>query len=279
MKHIVLFSGGHSSARVGVAVVRRFGPADTVFVNHDIHPGVEDPDIKRFKREVAAYCGVPITYANHPLWDRMDPLDVVLFAGAFKGANGHVLCTNRLKSAPFQEWLEANADPADSCLYYGFDASETDRIQRRIGILGAAGWRTDYPLARSAEWGEFTIGSTEEIGIRPPLTYGRFKHANCVGCLKAGRQHWYVVFCERPDIWRRAKAAEDEIGYTILRDTSLAELEPLFTQMQRAEVEPTERVHHSAFWSAAKKAVRALPVLAAMCSPDAVDERPCECVV
>ena len=68
-KHVVCFSGGHSSALVAVEVVRRFGAADVVLLNHDINPRAEDDDVKRFKREVAAHLGLPITYASHPRWD------------------------------------------------------------------------------------------------------------------------------------------------------------------------------------------------------------------
>lgn len=37
MKHIVCYSGGHSSARVAVAVARRFGAENTILLNHDIN--------------------------------------------------------------------------------------------------------------------------------------------------------------------------------------------------------------------------------------------------
>ena len=49
---------------------------------------------------------------------------------------------------------------------------------------------------------------------------------------------------------------------------------PIFAEMVRAGVVPTERVPHQAFWADAKKRVRALPVLA----EDSRDARPCECV-
>jgi 3'-phosphoadenosine 5'-phosphosulfate sulfotransferase (PAPS reductase)/FAD synthetase len=110
--HVVCFSGGHSSALVAVEVVRRYGKRDVVLLNHDIHERSEDADVKRFKRDVAAHLGLPITYANHPEWDTMDQFDVVRDAGAFKGANGHVLCTHYLKTAPFRAWLAANAGNA-----------------------------------------------------------------------------------------------------------------------------------------------------------------------
>ena len=138
--HVVCHSGGHSSALVGIEVARRFG--DVVLLNHDIPARSEDADIKRFKAEVAAYIGQPITYASHPDPDA-DQFDVTVRAQAFKVENGQELCTNRLKTAPFMRWLAANADPANTVIYYGFDANETKRIQRRSGIMGAAGWRTD----------------------------------------------------------------------------------------------------------------------------------------
>lgn len=268
-RHVVCFSGGHSSALVAVEVVRRFGAADVVLLNHDINERVEDPDVKRFKREVAAALGLPITYANHARVDEWDHFDVVQHAGAFKGKNGHELCTHYLKTKPFGVWLKANVDPRNATIYYGFDANETARITRRAGIMGAQGYRTAYPLA---SWRR-TIQSTREIGVEPPLTYSMWKHANCVGCLKAGWQHWYAVFCTRPDVWAKGVAAEEDIGYTIHADGSLADREAQFAAMKAAGIEPTEHTPRGEFWSAARKAVRSLPVLA-----EERDARPCECV-
>ena len=39
-KHIICFSGGHSSAIVAIEVVRRFGKENTVLLNHDINYNV-----------------------------------------------------------------------------------------------------------------------------------------------------------------------------------------------------------------------------------------------
>jgi hypothetical protein len=84
MEHIVCYSGGHSSALTAIEVARQHGTEDLVLVNHDIHPSVEAESIKRFKREVAAYIGVPITYANMPGWDTKDQFQVAVEASAFK---------------------------------------------------------------------------------------------------------------------------------------------------------------------------------------------------
>ncbi len=268
--HVVCFSGGHSSALVAIEVVRRYGKNGVVLLNHDINPRVEDTDVKRFKQEVADYLGLPITYANHAKWEAWDQFDVVMDARAFKFGQGHELCTSRLKTEPFYRWLEANAPPGSCTIFYGFDANEQKRIRRRSSILGAMGYETDYPRAL---W-PHSIESTEEVGIKPPLTYGTFKHANCVGCLKAGWQHWFVVYATRPDIWSRAKEAEDFIGYSIHADGFLEDREEQFEAMLRAGVTPTERVPHATFWADAKKRVR-LAVLPEEAERAAI---PCECV-
>lgn len=272
MKHIVCYSGGHSSALVAVEVVRRFGAATVVLLNHDISGWSEDADVKRFKSEVADYLGLPITYANATGWETKTQFDVVIEAGAFKVGNGTALCTNRMKTRPFEEWLRLNATPSEDVIYYGFDATKQEllRIQRRSSHLGQMGFRTDYPIAL---W-EKTIHQIEETGIERPNTYGLFKHANCVGCLKAGRQHWYVVYCTRQDVWERGKEAEEEIGYTIIKGTSLEELEPLFVQMQVEGIAPTEHIPAPTFWAAVKRKLKAAA---------AIDEEeegmPCECTV
>lgn len=256
MKHVCCYSGGHSSALVALEVARRFGPANTIFVNHDIHFSVEDSDIKRFKHEVADLAGVPVTYVNHKN-AQLDQFDVCVQAKAFKVGDGTELCTSRLKTQPFMRWLAKNFPQKDCVIYYGFDPNETTRIQRRSGIMAAQGYRTDFPLLT---WACRTVHATEDVGIARPQTYGVFKHGNCVGCLKAGWQHWYIVYCTRPDVWLKAKWAEEEIGYAIHHDESgpvfLEDMEERFAVMRASGVEYTERITHQRFWSQAKKVVK-----------------------
>lgn len=273
MKHIVCYSGGHSSGLVAVEVTRKYGKENVVLLNHDISASVENLDIKRFKQELADYLELPITYANIKglSVERLpDQFDVVVEASAFKVGSGTELCTSRLKTEPFAKWLAANVkDKNNWTIHYGFDANETARIQRRSSILGEQGYKTDYPLAL---WEERTIFSTIEVGILAPNTYEHFKHANCAGCLKAGRQHWYIVYCTRKDIWEKAKWAEEEIGYTIIKDTSLEELEPLFESMRLAGIVPTEHVPFQTFWANTRKVIKIRE------SEIEADNKPCECV-
>jgi hypothetical protein len=266
-KHIICYSGGHSSALVAIETVRKFGPAECVLVNHDMAVWVEDADVKRFKREVAEYLGMDITFVNYKNAS-MDQFDVCVEAQAFKVDDGPELCTSRLKTEVFMSWLRKGFAQDDTIIYYGFDANEPKRIQRRSQIMGVQGWLTAFPLA----FGERTVHSTNEIGIAPPLGYSQFKHANCIGCLKAGWQHWYIVYCTRPDIWLKGKWAEEEIGYAIHHDESgpvyLEDMEERFAIMKCAGVPQTEHIVHQRFWADARKHIE----IASM--PSLL---PCEC--
>ena len=258
MKYIVCFSGGHSSALVAVEAVRKAGKENVILLNHDISPNVEDADIKRFKREVADYLGIEITYANMDGWEQKDPLDVCMEIGAFKVGNGTALCTNRLKTEPFYKWLNENYpskpfEPRDDVtILYGFDKNEVNRIQRRIGVLLSKGYKTDFPLA----FWERTIQNIEEIGIQRPKTYKIFNHANCKGCLKAGKQHWFIVYCLYPEIWKKAKLAEEVIGYSILRESFLSDLEPEFKTLKERALPATEKIKFQTFWAMARKLIK-----------------------
>jgi hypothetical protein len=153
----------------------------------------------------------------------------------------------------------------DITILYGFDKHETDRIQRRVGVLASKGYKTDYPLAF---WNRI-IQEVEEIGIKRPETYTVFRHANCIGCLKSGKQQWYIVYCLRPDIWEKAKIAEERIGYSIIKGVYLEELECKFNAMKNAGIVPTKTVKFQTFWAQVRKS---LP-------EEDGSNMPCECAI
>lgn len=270
MKYIVCYSGGHSSALVAVEAVRRYGAENVILLNHDICPRVEDADIKRFKREVAAFLGVPITQANMPGWEDTDQFDIALKERYLGGPlAGGAICTSRLKTRPFQEWLAANfpaskeSPCSEAVVLYGFDPKETNRMRRRAAIMREQGYLVDFPLL----WDDRTIREIEEIGIKRPATYDFYKHANCKGCLKAGAMHWFVVYCLEPEIFEKAKATERVLGRTIIKNKPLAELEvEKFQPMKCAGITPTESDSPQAFWAQARRLLA-----------DYDPAKPCEC--
>lgn len=268
MKYIVAFSGGHSSALVAIETVKKVGKENVILLNHDITPIVEHEDIKRFKTDVADYLDLPITYANADNWEEETPCKACTRVGAFKCITSPGICTYELKSKPANKYYKDNfpIEPGetreDIKTLYGFDKSENVRIQRRIGVMASKGYLTDYPLAL---WNR-TIESTEELGIKRPITYNIFKHANCVGCLKAGKQHWYIVYCLYPHIWEEAKIAENAIGHSIIKEGYLEELEANFRVMKCRGIVPNEKVGHQRFWADINKIM-----------PEQMSLVPCEC--
>lgn len=268
-KYVVCYSGGHSSALVAVEAVRKAGKENVILLNHDISPEVEHEDIKRFKREVADYLGIEITNANMPGWETETPLRICRRKQAFKIELSKVPCTYNLKTLPFQTWLSKNfpgtaEEPNESIVVlYGFDATEPQRIKRRSEIMAAMGYRTDYPLA----YWDRTIQNIEEIGIKRPVTYEIFKHANCIGCLKAGRQHWYTVYCLYPKIFREAVEAEREIKHSIIKGAWLEDMIPQFRIMRKLGIAPGDKMKSQTFWAMVRKRIK----------ESEEESTPCEC--
>lgn len=256
MKYVICYSGGKSSSECALSVAKRYGAENVILLNHNITSKVEQECTKKLKQDVADYLGLDITYANHKNWEKATPVQVCVDAGAWKVGSGQILCTNRLKTDPFVKWMKENDPKCEYTYVYGFDKNEPTRVNRRSQIMGDMGYKTLFPML----WDESEIVRLEDIGIDAGAIYDKFNHSNCTGCLKAGWQHWYIVYCERPDIWEEAKAGEDEIGYAIHKDADgpvyLEDKEDMFEKMKTAGVEPTEKIQFQTFWSQAKKAVK-----------------------
>jgi hypothetical protein len=271
MIYVVCYSGGHSSALVAVEAVRKYGKENVILLNHNISPKVEHEDIKRFKQEVADYLGLEITYANMEGWEDTTPLEICVGRKAFKIDLSKVPCTYNLKTVPFYKWLDENypASASNPCeeitILYGFDENEPMRIQRRAQHLGVMGYKTEFPLA----YWDRTIQNIEEIGIKRPITYEIFKHANCIGCLKAGRQHWYVVYCLYPEIFKEAMDAEEEIGHSIIKGSYLNELVPKFEEMKNRGIVPSDKMKSQSFWAMVRKELK----------EQEGENLPCECAM
>ena len=255
MKYVVCYSGGHNSAIAAIETVRRFGREKVILLNHDISSKVESIKIKEFKKRIAENLKVQISYSNCKNFKNQTPLSLCVEHGAIKFRAGREICTYYLKTRPFYDWLEENYPvekgtiSEEITLIYGFDSTEVRRIQRRRSFLLGIGYRSMYPLA---EW-ERTIHEIEEIGISRPEVYKASKHANCDGCLKAGKQHWYKVYCCRPDIYEEAKEVEGKLDYSIIKNTFLRDLEPEFERMRLTGIPATENMDSYWFWNYAKK--------------------------
>lgn len=258
-KYVICYSGGHQSALAAVEVSKKVPKEDIILLNHNISSKVEHEDIKRFKREVSEYLGIPITYANAENFEERTPLKIAKELGGFKFGKGTALCTYVLKTEPFQRWLKNNFPVSkeknkiiprdDVVIIYGFSSKEKARIQRRVGIMSNMGYKTDYPLA----FWDRTISQIEDIGIKRPITYKTHTHGNCQCCLKSAKTSFYVTYCENYELWKEAVETEKEIGYSILKNVFLEDLEPTFKKMKCRGIVPSEYVNYNKFWVDVKK--------------------------
>lgn len=314
-KHIICYSGGHGSALCAVEVTRKYGKENVILLNHNINPRYEDEDIKRFKREVAEFLGLTITYANYGGIEDENEIpsqfDIAIKKQGFKAVSGSEFCTYELKTKPFYNYLKENFPDKNCIVYYGFDANEFHRVERRKTILNDIEIMSDFPLAlwTDTNWESFrsylaeaalksakgnniefngidvdviikieryvdgsklnrTIQSILELGINPPNTYSVWKHANCKGCLKAGKQHWYCVYVHARSIFEEAKNAESVIGHSIISEgVWLKELEKDFEKMLAAGLPANENIPEGKFWKSARRYT----------AKGLVDMFPCEC--
>lgn len=255
MKYIVCYSGGESSAKSAIICAKKYGKENIVLLNHDIANDldgneIEHHDIKRFKQEVADYIGVPITYANCTRFKDNTPLGIIKELGCITNpTNQQALCTYYLKTEPFHQYLKENYSidentiNKDIKIIYGFDKEETHRITRRVGIMAKMGYECEFPLLKD----DFYFST---IRIQKPVTYRIYKHANCKGCLKAGRQSWYLTYCLDNSIFEKAKKIEQDLCYSIIKDIYLEELEYLFYDMKyKKSICPNEKENAMSFWA------------------------------
>jgi hypothetical protein len=77
------------------------------------------------------------------------------------------------------------------------------------------------------------------------------------------------VYCTRPDIWEEAKETEKAIGYSILKDVYLEDLENQFYEMKALKgICPDEKTPPATFWA------RVDSIL-----PGQLNMLPCECSI
>lgn len=259
MKYVVCFSGGHSSALAAVETVKKYGRKNTILLNHDISDKVEDADVKRFKKEVAEYLEVPIIYANRENFQIDTPLSLCRQKKLICFGVGNSICTYYLKTEPFKKWLQDNFPVCNGqisqeiTLVYGFDKTEPKRVERRNAHLLKMGYLSEYPLAKGNQ--TYMLQDIRQLGIALPETYMYTKHANCKGCLKAGKQHWYMVYCRWPEIFYEAKETEKIIGHSIIKGSFLSELEPLYEKMKAIGIEANDKEYSATFWSHVKRQI------------------------
>lgn len=231
-KHVVMFSGGIGSWMTAKRVLDANRPCDLTLLFADTL--VEDEDTYRFLGDAAAQIGAPLVTVA----DGRTPFEVFNddhFLGNARLAN----CSKYLKQKPCRAWIEANCDPDDTVLYVGIDWTETHRMPAI-----SEGWepyRVEAPLTEPPFYAkQQMIAEAIKVGLEPPSAYAEgFPHANCgaQGCVRGGQAYWKNILIQRPEVYAKTEAAEQEIRTTdwgseatILKDRTGGEATPMTLQ-------------------------------------------------
>lgn len=223
----VWFSCGAASAIAAQETLRRYGDHCTVrVVNSPV--AEEDPDNRRFAKDVAAWLGVEVETALHPdypcgsavkVWDDRKAMSFPMGAP----------CTVTLKKGARQHWEKHNH--ADWHVL-GFTAEERHRFKRfrlteRSNVLPVL---IDANLSK-AECAQRLV----EAGVRLPRVYREgFPNANCIGCVKAtSPTYWNLVRRTRPEVFKARAEQSRRLGVRLVRVNDqrifLDELDPAAT--------------------------------------------------
>ena len=221
MRRVVVgFSGGVTSAWCAGWALRTFPKEEVILLFHDTKE--EDPDTYRFLREMAAKLDCPIT-------ERSDGRSVteLIYDENMLPSNRVPFCSRKLKIEPgiaFVAELKAQG-VTEIVKVFGFSHREPQRIQTQTALGWQQGFTAVFPLVdecipkwKAADWCQCTMGVTL------PRMYAWSEHANCVGCVRGGKEYWLSVKENAPEVFEQRMKLEKEFGHTFSPRYSLAEI-------------------------------------------------------
>lgn len=203
---VVWFSCGAASAVAAKVTLEMYGEKNNVrIVNNPVVE--EDPDNRRFLKDVEKWLGVEIELAINPKYPSCSAVDVWAKRKYMSGPAG-ALCTVELKKAARQHWEKTNHH---DYLVLGFTSEEKKRAER-FKLGERSNLLTPLITRNFSKQDCFDILYSE--GIDLPAIYKRgYPNANCIGCVKASSStYWNLVREKDPDVFESRAKQSREIG-------------------------------------------------------------------
>ncbi len=227
MRRVVVgFSGGVTSAWCAGWALRNYPRDEIVLLWHDTKE--EDPDTYRFLREMSAALGLPLT-------ERSDGRSVteVMYDENMLANDRVPFCSRILKWQPGDRyvWELVSQGVTEIIKVVGMSQAEWERRQRQVAWAMSmttlfCNVSVRFPMVEdqvskqaAADWCKC------EMGVAPSSMYEWADHANCLGCVRAGKGYWLAVREHRPDTFEQRKRLEAEFGHTFIGDASLVQIE------------------------------------------------------
>lgn len=220
-KHVIMFSGGASSAYVAKWIVDKFGKDEVVLFFTDTQ--WEDEDNYRFMEEVAAYIGIEITRRV----DGRTPEDV-FFEQRFLGNARTAKCSEELKVKQTLVYIEELRQSGyEPIIYFGIGPNEPHRaesLRHHYTHLPLDPVEVHFPMIESSNSdlkAKYII--EKEWSIKLPRMYDLgFHHANCGGrCVRAGMHHFANLYLVWPDRYAEFEDMEERFRAKFDLDVSM----------------------------------------------------------
>lgn len=181
-------------------------------------------DSMRFIKDIEKAIGKNVEILRSEQYKTVE--ECVLSFGGFRNPyNNFAPCTNWLKKRVRKKWESEHQD-YDLTYVWGFDLKEKNRAERTIEANPQA--KHEFPLIDKNLSKEEVHGLFERtFDFKRPLMYDLgYPNNNCIGCVKGGMGYWNRIRKDFPEVFEARSILERKVGYSILRDCYLDELDP-----------------------------------------------------
>lgn len=145
-------------------------------------------------------------------------------AGVIKLQAGFAPCTAWLKKRVRKQWEYEHRNEQITYVW-GMDSTEIKRAERLRESMPQ--YKHIFPLIDRQLSKESAHAILEELGINRPLMYELgYSNNNCIGCVKGGMGYFNKIRRDFPEVFEARAKLEREIGYSILKECYLDELDP-----------------------------------------------------
>ena len=181
----------------------------------------QHPDSMRFIKDCEKALGKEIEILKSP-YDSVE--NAIKTAKVIRLQGGFAPCTNWLKKRVRKEWEYEHRD-YEITYVWGMDLDEKHRADRLRETMFE--FEHCFPLIEQNLTKQDAHGICAELGIKRPAMYDLgYNNNNCVGCVKGGMGYWNKIRVDFPEVFANRAKLEREIGYSILKECYLDELDP-----------------------------------------------------
>jgi len=191
-------------------------------VDKYIYIDIEDQeeDTLRFIKDCEVALGKPIEILKSEYGNVQN---AILAAGVISLRGGFAPCTNYLKKRVRKEWEDKHTG-IDITYVWGMDVNEVNRAERLK--LSMPQYKHIFPLIENHLTKESSHAILQDLNIKRPKMYDLgYPNNNCVGCVKGGMGYWNKIRKDFPDVFEARSKLERKLGYSILKECYLDELD------------------------------------------------------